>query len=109
MRAVRSGSDAGDGVALEAVSGVVSGSESFVELAQGGVRGPSSSASAASLRIILVPPPSVFSPTYEVMTMEVGSMMPRSSTLPKSPRSVLKAPLNKLEPMAFPSTRPFSA
>ena len=35
-------------------------------------------------------------------------MMPRSSVFPKSPRWLLNAPLNKLEPMAFPSTRPLS-
>ena len=36
-------------------------------------------------------------------------MMPRSSVFPKSPKWLSKAPLNKLEPMALPRTRPFFA
>jgi len=60
---------------------------SGVDDTQGGVRGPSSSsASAAKPWLTLVPPPSMRSPTYEVMTMASGLMMPRSSTDPKSPK-----------------------
>lgn len=74
----------GSAGALGASSGV-SGAGSGEELAHGGVRGPSSS-SAASPRNTFVPPPSMFSPTYEVITTDEASMMPRSSVFPKSPK-----------------------
>ena len=103
MSGVKGVGSAGALGASSGVSGAGSG-----ELVHGGVRGPSSS-SAASPRSTFVPPPSMFSPTYEVITTDEASMMPRSSVFPKSPKWLSKAPLNKLEPMALPSTRPFSA
>lgn len=76
MRGVSSAAGASSGV---------SGAGSGEVVAHGGVRGLSSS-SAASPRRTFVPPPSMFSPTYEVITTDEASMMPRSSVLPKSPK-----------------------
>ena len=51
--------------------------------------------------MIAVAPPAEFSPKYEVILILEESIIPRSSTFPNSPRSVVKASVNIPVPIAL--------
>ena len=73
-------------------------------LSQGGTLGASSAFSSAEVAlpaVIDVEPPAEFSPKYDVILILVASINPRSSTLPKSSRSVENASVNIPLPIAL--------
>ena len=70
----------------------------------GGIRGSSSdavSSTGALPTLIAVDPPAEFSPKYEVILILEESIIPRSSVLPKSPRSAVNALVNIPLPIAL--------
>lgn len=78
-----------------------SGSE---DCCQGGVLGasPSTGSFAGAVpTVIAVVPPAEFSPKYEVILIVEASITPRSSTFPKSPKSLVKASVNIPLPTAL--------
>ena len=93
----------GSGALGSACDGVGADSKGSVDCCHGGIRGASScSVSIGALpTVIAVAPPAEFSPKYEVILILDESIIPRSSTLPKSPRSVVKASVNIPVPMAL--------
>ncbi len=92
----------GSGALGSACDGIGADSKGSVDCCHGGIRGASSSVSIGSLpTVIAVAPPAEFSPKYEVILILDESIIPRSSTLPKSPRSVVKASVNIPVPMAL--------
>ena len=102
-------------VTVSAGSGVLGNgllSRGSFALSQGGTLGASSafSASCGALpAVIAVEPPAEFSPKYEVILILEASINPRSSTLPKSSRSVEKASVNIPLPIELLYTLPLSA
>ena len=59
--------------------------------------------------LIVVSPPTEFSAEYDVNTTFDESIISRSFTLPKSPKLVSNAPVNKDEPMLLESFLPWVA
>ena len=82
------------------------------DFSHGGVRGASialSSSAGALPAVIAVAPPAEFSPKYEVILILEASITPRSSTLPKSSKSLVKASVNIPLPILLLYTLPLSA
>ena len=97
-----------------AAVGVVTGAESSgsPDFCHGGTLGASSvfdSSIGALPTVIAVAPPAEFSPKYEVILILDASINPRSSTWPKSPRSLVNASVNMPLPIELLYTLPFSA